>query len=177
MIKKYKVKSLTLSGLGNKIFKSGDSVTERNFREGNAEKLRQQGFLEADGEIEEPKKVENEETKGAEKFEALLKRAGEEYKKGDLESAKATLQEALILSPESEIAKNILADIENKILNIATQIGDNNNEETDEIIDDGKIKEYHEISENQLKEILKKRGVSFNENSKKKFLYALYCKK
>lgn len=42
---KYIVKSLYLGGLGNKVFKSGDEVTEANFPDGNAAKLVQQGYL------------------------------------------------------------------------------------------------------------------------------------
>lgn len=52
---KYKVKSLYLGGLGNKIFKSGDEVTEKNFPQGNAEKLCKKGFLEKVNEKTEPK--------------------------------------------------------------------------------------------------------------------------
>jgi hypothetical protein len=44
-MKKYIVISLTLGGLGNKIFKYGDVVSENNFPKGNAEKLVQQEFL------------------------------------------------------------------------------------------------------------------------------------
>lgn len=64
---KYKVKSLYLGGLGNKIFKSGDEVTEKNFPQGNAEKLCKKGFLEKVNEKPEakpePKKDEKKESK------------------------------------------------------------------------------------------------------------------
>ncbi len=43
---KYKVKTLYLGGLGNKIFRSGDTVTEKNFPKGNAEKLAKSGAIE-----------------------------------------------------------------------------------------------------------------------------------
>lgn len=43
--KKYTVKALAVSGNGNKVFKSGDVVTELNFPPGNAEKLVEKGFL------------------------------------------------------------------------------------------------------------------------------------
>lgn len=42
----YKVISASLGGLGNKVFKAGDNVTEKNFSKGNAPKLVEQGFLE-----------------------------------------------------------------------------------------------------------------------------------
>lgn len=42
----YKVKTLTVSGRGNKIYKSGDVVIETNFTPGMAEKLCEMGFLE-----------------------------------------------------------------------------------------------------------------------------------
>lgn len=41
----YKVIALSVGGLGNKIFKAGDVVTERNFPEGNAAELVEKGFL------------------------------------------------------------------------------------------------------------------------------------
>lgn len=42
----YKVIALSVGGKGNKIFNSGDIVTELNFPEGNAVKLVEEGFLE-----------------------------------------------------------------------------------------------------------------------------------
>lgn len=42
----YKVIALSVGGKGNKIFNSGDIVTELNFPEGNAAKLVDEGFLE-----------------------------------------------------------------------------------------------------------------------------------
>lgn len=41
----YKVISLSVGGLGNKVFKSGDIVNEANFESGLAPKLVEQGFL------------------------------------------------------------------------------------------------------------------------------------
>lgn len=43
--KTYIVIALSVGGLGNKIFKSGDEVKENNFYEGHADKLVDQGFL------------------------------------------------------------------------------------------------------------------------------------
>lgn len=57
---KYKVKTLYLGGLGNKIFKSGDTVTEKNFPEGNAAKLVKEGAIEP---IEAPKPKAKTKTK------------------------------------------------------------------------------------------------------------------
>jgi hypothetical protein len=44
-MKKYTVISLTVGGLGNKIFNYGDIVNESNFPKGNAERLVANGFL------------------------------------------------------------------------------------------------------------------------------------
>jgi hypothetical protein len=44
-MKKYTVISLTVGGLGNKIFKYGDIVNESNFPKGNADVLVEKGFL------------------------------------------------------------------------------------------------------------------------------------
>lgn len=44
-MKKYKVIALSVSGKGKKIFESGDTVTEDNFPEGNAEALVKTGHL------------------------------------------------------------------------------------------------------------------------------------
>jgi hypothetical protein len=44
-MKTYIVISLTVGGLGNKIFNYGDIVNESNFPSGNADKLVEQGFL------------------------------------------------------------------------------------------------------------------------------------
>lgn len=45
-MKKFKVVVLSLGGLGNKIFESGDIVSEDAFPVGSVEKLVEQGFLE-----------------------------------------------------------------------------------------------------------------------------------
>ena len=42
---KYKVKSLAISGIGKKIYRSGNEVTESDFPKGNAQKLVEQGHL------------------------------------------------------------------------------------------------------------------------------------
>jgi hypothetical protein len=42
----YKVKALTVSGLGKKIHRSGDVVTEKDFPQGRAKELVKSGFLE-----------------------------------------------------------------------------------------------------------------------------------
>lgn len=44
-MKTYKVIALSLGGIGNKIFSSGDLVSESNFIEGRASELEAQGFL------------------------------------------------------------------------------------------------------------------------------------
>lgn len=43
---KYKVICLSVGGLGNKIFKSGDIVTDDNFPEGNAQELVKGKYIE-----------------------------------------------------------------------------------------------------------------------------------
>lgn len=45
MEKTYKVIALSVGGLNNKIFNSGETVTADNFPRGNAEDLVKQGFL------------------------------------------------------------------------------------------------------------------------------------
>lgn len=45
-MKKFTVLVLALSGVGNRVFNAGDTVTEANFPAGNCEKLVEQGFLE-----------------------------------------------------------------------------------------------------------------------------------
>jgi len=60
-MKKYQVIALSLGGLGNKIFKSGNIVTEKNFIEGRAEELVKQGFLKEVPEEEAEKATETEE--------------------------------------------------------------------------------------------------------------------
>lgn len=44
-MKKYTVIALSVGGLGNKIHRSGEEVTEQNFPAGNAEILVKKGFL------------------------------------------------------------------------------------------------------------------------------------
>ena len=51
-MKKYTVIPLSMGGLGNKIFKAGETVTEANFPKGNIDRLVKEGFLK---EISEPK--------------------------------------------------------------------------------------------------------------------------
>jgi len=48
---KYTVIALSVGGLGNKIFRSGDIVDESNFPEGNAPELVEQGFLKPNTEV------------------------------------------------------------------------------------------------------------------------------
>lgn len=59
--KKYIVVALSVGGLNNKIFKSGDVVTAEAFPQDHAEELVKQGFLKP--EKQEPKKVEKIEEK------------------------------------------------------------------------------------------------------------------
>lgn len=49
---KYKVIALSVGGLGNKVFKLNDEVSDSNFPKGHAEELVKKGFLKM---IEEPK--------------------------------------------------------------------------------------------------------------------------
>lgn len=49
---KYKVIALSVGGLGNKVFKLNDEVSENNFPKGHAEELVKKGFL---AKAEEPK--------------------------------------------------------------------------------------------------------------------------
>ncbi|MFN8317147.1 MAG: hypothetical protein U0T32_11940 [Chitinophagales bacterium] len=59
-MKKFKVIVLSLSGLGNKIFESGDTVTQDAFPEGTVDKLVKEGFLEPlDDEESEKLDLEN----------------------------------------------------------------------------------------------------------------------
>lgn len=51
---RYKVKALNVGGKGNKIFKSGDEVSEKNFPPGAVEQLVAQGFLEPIAEVTAP---------------------------------------------------------------------------------------------------------------------------
>lgn len=44
-MKEYKVIALSVGGLNNKIFNSGDTVNDKQFVQGHAEKLVEQGFL------------------------------------------------------------------------------------------------------------------------------------
>ena len=44
-MKHYKVKALSVGGLGNKVFKHGDCVKESQFKPGRADELVQLGFL------------------------------------------------------------------------------------------------------------------------------------
>lgn len=48
---KYTVIALSLGGKGNKIFNSGDTVTDANFPEGNAIELVKKGFIKAVDEV------------------------------------------------------------------------------------------------------------------------------
>lgn len=44
-MKSFKVKALSVHGLGNNMYSSGDIVTEANFPEGNCPELVREGFL------------------------------------------------------------------------------------------------------------------------------------
>lgn len=78
-MKKYTVIVLALSGIGNQIFKAGDTVTEENFPSGNCAKLVEQGFLEPVKEVAETPKE---------------KAAREKAEKEAAEAAKAAADEA-----------------------------------------------------------------------------------
>ncbi len=52
-MRKFKVIALSVGGLNNKIFRSGDMVQENNFPQGNVDTLVKEGFLK---EIQAPKK-------------------------------------------------------------------------------------------------------------------------
>ena len=53
-MKKFIVLSLAVSGLGNKIFRHGDKVTEANFPPGNADALVENGHLKEDKKAPKP---------------------------------------------------------------------------------------------------------------------------
>jgi hypothetical protein len=66
-----KVIALNLGGRGNKIFKSGDSVKESNFPDGNFDRLIKEGFIRED--LPEPvKSVLKQETPAAKPAEELV---------------------------------------------------------------------------------------------------------
>lgn len=170
-MKRFKVKSLHVGGLGNKVFKSGDIVTERNFPSGNADKLAASGHLEFHDEVENyvaPEKNNSKES--TEKFDAAMQQAVSLAQAGDYASAKEAVNEALNINPDSEDAKKMSEDLE-PYLNPSTE---DDSKKDAELVDDGTVKEYNDINEEQLKAILKKRGVNFSDNSKKKYLYKLY---
>lgn len=173
-MKRYKVKSLHIGGLGNKVFNRGDIVTERNFPAGNADKNVLSGHLEFHDEVENYVPVEKNNSKeSTAKFEAAMKQAVDLATAGDHASAKEAVIEALNINPDSEEAKQMLEDLE-PYLNHSTNDGGDDSKKADEIVDDGTVKASNDISEEELKAILTKRGISFNNNSKKKFLYNLY---
>lgn len=62
-MKKYKVIALSVGGPGNKIYKSGDIVTEKNFREGRADELVKLCFLKEE-KIEEENKTNPDKEQG-----------------------------------------------------------------------------------------------------------------
>lgn len=81
---KYKVKALYLGGLGNKVFKSGDEVDDKQFPEGNAQKLVEKGFLveinpkatkESKPKEEAPNEEESQENKASEAIKPAPKKA------------------------------------------------------------------------------------------------------
>lgn len=80
---KYKVIALSVGGLNNKIFNSGDIVSEDNFYEGRADALVEAGFLEKVGKNSKIK-VENKAIAAIDEFDitdlyANLKNNGIEY--------------------------------------------------------------------------------------------------
>lgn len=176
-MKKYLVIALSVGGLGNKIYKSGASVTEKNFPNGNCPDLVKKGFLKEDGETESVPEIENNAAAGAAKLEELMIRGGTEMQTEDFLAAKATIKEVLKLNPKSEMAQKMLEQIENRIAADNAEGKGDSGEHTEENEGDEKIKEYNDISEEELKLALVKRGISFNENSKKKYLYTLYAPK
>ena len=68
---KYTVLTLSLSGLGNAMFKAGDVVTEANFPSGRTKELVEQGFL-AEG-AQEAENTSTEPAKEAPKANAKKK--------------------------------------------------------------------------------------------------------
>lgn len=173
-MKRYKVKTLHIGGLGNKVFNHGDTVTERNFPKGNADLLVKSGHLEYIDEVADPTSVIKDESKAAvAKFEAAVTQAGELLNAGDLEGAKAAAEEAKALNSESEVVSRIFEAIQDKE-NAINSVNGNGVPVAGDFIDDGNLKAYEDITEPELKAILKGREVSFNDNSKKKYLYKLY---
>ena len=62
---KYTVITSTVGGLGKKIYKAGDKVTDANFPEGNAAKLEKAGFLKKVGKEDKPTELSKEEIQEA----------------------------------------------------------------------------------------------------------------
>lgn len=67
MARSFKVIALSVGGLGNRIFNSGDEVFENNFPEGHADELMRGGFLEEIKEPEEKKPVIKSDSKPVKK--------------------------------------------------------------------------------------------------------------
>lgn len=88
-MKKFKVIVLSLSGLGNKIFESGDTVTQDAFPEGTVDKLVKEGFLSPlDGEESEKSDLENSNANASAEYNSGADASEDDAEKDDKQDPK-----------------------------------------------------------------------------------------
>jgi hypothetical protein len=163
-MKKFKVISLYCPNGANKVFNSGDVVTEADFADGVwAEKLNR-GFLELIGETEPPVQ---DPPKSEDNGEGVAKTGTDDQKSGE-ESTSSDLAETLKKTVESTDEVKTDENVEK----VPHGTSDDQKTPVDEI----KVK-IDDISIKQIRDDLKKAGIPFDKDAAKEVLFELWQKR
>lgn len=170
-MKQYRVKSLSVGGRGNKIFRTGDVVNENQFPEGVADKHVVSGHLELIGEVENAPGVaadlgENTPVQSESVVDPNAKKEGEVETGGDQNDSRGTSESTTGgQTPEKTEGGNAEGD---KVVN---EVGKLEEEET------GGDTGIESITKAQIMKELTERGVEFDSKATKKDLYTLWLTK
>ena len=176
-MKKYRVKSLSISGLGNNIYRSGDVVNESNFPLGRAEELVLAGhiipetdaaesevpgkmFVDAEGKEKEVKTIDDI---NIDELKAELTKAGVDFGKKPKKIYLFELWRGLEVKEGDADEEVIVVSEEGKKF-----VSGNGEEKVAKVIDD--------ITEEELMENLMEEKVDFNTGSAKEELWDLWFK-
>lgn len=168
MKKYYIVICLSVGGLGNKIFKSGDSVTDANFPPGNAEKLVAEGFLKVD---EEKNALELEKSKN--KLVAVSSDVLTAEDEAALKAAEEKLAADLLASKdaaEGDGNDEVNNGDEKSLLEQAKDAAEG--DVNDEVV--APIKSFDDLTKGEMKAYLDFKDIQYNPHSNKEELYKIW---
>lgn len=166
MEKTYRVVSLAVSGRGNKIFRTGDTVTENNFPTGRLAELVKNGHVVEHGETEQVTPIIPNPNEGQPTQEQTVNES-DNVSHGTSEGQTEGTQPPTppVLNPDDENNLGQTPDVPSPDAD--------ENEETDNESGDDDLK-MDSVKVKQIKKDLKARGIKFDPNATKAELFKLW---